>query len=176
MQQDTFLSDKFCFSTHENKLVYLLLFRYGFFFFSCHGKDHNLVYSIQDSDKRQKTVKWSLLNLCILMLLPQMTPFLTPYLPPLFLSTFFSVLQVCLPRWDGHCDCQGQLRDDLPLLRYVHPGHPGTINPTPQHTHTLVLFLCNPVHLLFLCRSHLMLHVSHFIFSFCLSFFSVPCL
>lgn len=39
--------------------------------------------------------------------------------------SLFVVLQVCLSRRGGHCDCQGQLRHELPLLRYVHPGHLG---------------------------------------------------
>lgn len=56
---------------------------------------------------------------------------MTPLLCPFLLLSLLSVFQVRLPRRGGHCDRQGQLRHELSLLRYVHPGHPGTVIPHP---------------------------------------------
>lgn len=87
-------------------------------------------YSILASEERQEMGKG--LNISVFsnpfLLLPLwLLIIIIFYLS--FLLSFLSVLQVCLPGWGGHCDRQGQLRHELSLLRYVCPGHPGTITP-----------------------------------------------
>lgn len=56
----------------------------------------------------------------------RMTEYVSFLMSPLSVS-FFSVLQVCLSGRGGHGGRQGQLRYELPLLRHVHPGHPGAL-------------------------------------------------
>lgn len=93
------------FSETQLNLLYHLLF-YNFL-----SIDLELPYFyVQHSKCKELKLSQSLLIAC----------FLFYYSPPL------SVLQVCFPRWGGLCDRQGQLKHELPLLRYVHPGHSGT--------------------------------------------------